>query len=135
MQSADHILNTMAKSLSEIAEKRFKLDGINVVTLSRVIEVRDKEIVVFDKGTNSTKNVPYGLCVWTTGIKQTPLIERLLTNLPSDQQKNNKAILTDNRLRVKGVDDSIFAVGDCSTIGNVHNSFVHYFQRSTETVK
>jgi len=116
VQSADHLLNTMNKKLSEYAENKFKLDGVNVVTLARVIEVKDKELVIYDKGSKSTKNVPYGMCVWTTGIKQTPLIERLVESLPKDLQKNSKTVLTDNKLRVRGPDGSVFALGDCSSV-------------------
>ncbi|KAL0479260.1 NADH:quinone reductase [Acrasis kona] len=116
VQSADHLLNTLNKKLSEYAENKFKLDGVNVVTLARVIEVKEKELVIYDKGTKSTRNVPFGMCVWTTGIKQTPLIERLIDSLPKDLQKNSKAVLTDNKLRVRGADGSLFAIGDCSSV-------------------
>jgi NADH dehydrogenase len=36
-----------------------------------------------------------------------------------EDQKNARALITDNRLRLKGVPDtSVYAVGDCSTIEN-----------------
>ena len=36
-----------------------------------------------------------------------------------DKQKNTRALITDNRLRLKGVPDStIYALGNCATIEN-----------------
>jgi NADH dehydrogenase len=36
-----------------------------------------------------------------------------------EDQKNTRALITDNRLRLKGVpDSSVYAIGDCSTIEN-----------------
>jgi NADH:ubiquinone reductase (non-electrogenic) len=66
IQSADHILNSMAAQLSEMAEKKFKTSGINITFQARVVEVKEKELVVFDKESKTNKIVPYGLCVWTT---------------------------------------------------------------------
>jgi NADH dehydrogenase len=43
------------------------------------------------------------------------MAERLIKNLGANQ-KNAKAIVTDNRLKVKGTDGSIFAIGDCATV-------------------
>jgi NADH dehydrogenase FAD-containing subunit len=130
IQSADHILNSMDLKISEAAENKFKLEHINVVTLARVVAVGEKELTIFDKGSNSTKFVPYGLCVWTTGIKQIPLIEKFVATIPS--QKNNKAVLTDPRLRVKGTDGSVFAIGDCSTVDRPRllNNIVNLFKEA-----
>jgi NADH dehydrogenase len=57
------------------------------------------------------------LLIIRSGIKQTPLAESLVESLPREIQKNSKALLTDNRLHVKGIrDGSVFAIGDCSSV-------------------
>ena len=36
-----------------------------------------------------------------------------------EAQKNTRALITDNRLRLKGIpDSSVYAIGDCSTVEN-----------------
>ena len=46
-----------------------------------------------------------------------PLTKRISEKL--EAQKNTRALITDNRLRLKGVPhSSVYAIGDCSTIEN-----------------
>src|SRR5579864_641581 len=50
-------------------------------------------------------------------IDMNPLTKKISEKL--DDQKNTNALITDNRLRLKGVSDSsVYAIGDCSTIEN-----------------
>src|SRR5437879_1158625 len=46
-----------------------------------------------------------------------PLTRKISEKL--EPQKNTRALITDNRLRLKGAPDStVYAIGDCSTVEN-----------------
>lgn len=68
VQSGDHILNTYDASISLYAEQRFKREDIKLLTNTRVKEMREQEAIVIDKESNKATSIPYGLCVWSTGI-------------------------------------------------------------------
>ncbi|ORX90768.1 nucleotide-binding domain-containing protein [Basidiobolus meristosporus CBS 931.73] len=122
IQSRDHILNTYDEKISQYTENHFKRSGINVITLARVKSVHEDHIVYSLKqpdGSLVQKTLPFGVCLWSTGISMTPLTKQLCDSLK--EQKNKRALETDNRLRVKGIaDGSIYAIGDCSTLENPH---------------
>lgn len=79
----------------------------------RVKEVKEKEVIVMDTKTKKVSRLPFAVCVWNTGITQTPLVSSLIQNIP--EQTHQRALLTDSHLRVKGT-KNIFAIGDCSSI-------------------
>ena len=56
------------------------------------------------------------MCVWSTGVAPVPLVTALAKEIP--EQTNRRALITDEYMRVKGA-DSIFALGDCSTVTQV----------------
>ncbi|KAI9493268.1 pyridine nucleotide-disulfide oxidoreductase-domain-containing protein [Zychaea mexicana] len=119
IQSRDHILNMFDVRISEYAEKRFRRENINVITNARVQRIEDDKVVYKFKGKadEGTHDIPYGLCLWSTGIAMTPFVQALSDKL--GQQNHRRVLLTDEYLRVKGVPDmSIYAVGDCATIDN-----------------
>lgn len=63
--------------------------------------------------------MPFGLCVWSTGIEPLPLVKDLCKTLASKGQTNIRALIVDNNLIVKGT-SNIFAIGDCSTLERRH---------------
>jgi NADH dehydrogenase len=68
IQSRDHILNTFDSKISEYAEKRFERARVNVITNARVERIEDDQVVYKSKMDGSLKSLPYGLCLWSTGI-------------------------------------------------------------------
>ena len=114
VQSGDLLLNTYSAAISERTREAFERQNINVIFNSRVTAVEKENIVILDKATNQKTPVPYGTCIWSTGVAQTELAKSLITSLP-ETQKNRRAITTDARLRVKGAPE-IFALGDCGSI-------------------
>eukprot|EP00877_Chromochloris_zofingiensis_P004510 jgi/Chrzof1/1405/Cz10g06180.t1 len=109
----DHVLSTYDRKIGEYTAKLFKRQGIELVLNSRVASVRDKYVAIVNKeGVES--EIPFGACVWATGIAMNPLIKQLQEVLPG--QTHFRSILTDDYLRVKGSDGSIWAFGDASTI-------------------
>lgn len=70
IQSRDHILNTFDVKISEYAQRRFERSGIRVVTDARVERIDEDKVVYRYKNTDPPvyREVPYGLCMWSTGI-------------------------------------------------------------------
>ncbi|CAM9636127.1 unnamed protein product [Chrysoparadoxa australica] len=68
-----------------------------------VREVRPQEAELGD-GTV----LPFGLMVWSTGVRPTPLVDKL------DLEKDKGRVVIDKFLRVKGREGSVFAMGDCA---------------------
>lgn len=119
VQSNDHILNTYDLKISKLAEEKFSREGINVITKTRVVHVRENEIEVNDKSGKSHK-LPFGLCIWTTGIGMHPFTEQFVDGIK--EQNHSRAISVDDHLNVIGASfgadhqQSVWAIGDCSTI-------------------
>ncbi|ROW08052.1 hypothetical protein VPNG_06089 [Cytospora leucostoma] len=121
IQSRGHILNTYDEAVSKYAEERFARDGINVLTNSRVSEVKPDSIVFKQKGPDGesiTKELPMGFCLWSTGVSQTDFSQTLAKKL-GDFQTNKHALETDTHLRLSGAPlGEVYAIGDCSTVQN-----------------
>ncbi|CAG8816639.1 9898_t:CDS:2, partial [Racocetra fulgida] len=82
-------------------------------------KVESDHLIYKMKNEQDTRKLDYGLCLWSTGICELKLFifYNLAHMLP--EQKNTRALITDNRLRLKGIhDSSVYAIGDCSTIEN-----------------
>ncbi len=120
IQSRGHILNTYDEALSKFAEERFAHDQVDVLTNSRVKEVRPDKILFsqMEDGKAVTKELPMGFCLWSTGVAQTEFCKKLATQL-GDSQNNRHALETDSHLRVIGTPlGDVYAIGDCSTVQN-----------------
>jgi len=110
----DHILSTYDRRISQYAAKQFYRDDINLLLGTKVAGVeRDFVKLVKDDVPSELK---FGVCVWCTGIRLNPLAQQLQVALPEGSQTNFRAINTDQYLRVKGSNGSIFAIGDSATI-------------------
>ncbi|KAI7820115.1 pyridine nucleotide-disulfide oxidoreductase-domain-containing protein [Gamsiella multidivaricata] len=129
IQSAGHILNTYGKTflwliienISEMTEAKFKRESINVVTNARVVKVNPKSVTYKEKSTGKEYEVPFGVCLWSTGVGMTPLVKTLVAKLPTGSQSNKHAIETDGYLRVLGApEETVYAIGDCATIPQPH---------------
>ncbi|KAL8997187.1 MAG: hypothetical protein Q9169_003453 [Polycauliona sp. 2 TL-2023] len=120
IQSRGHILNTYDEALSKFAEERFAHDQVEVLTNSRVKEVRPDKILFTQKAENGetvTKELPLGFCLWSTGVAQTDFCKRIADKL--EVQNNRHALETDTHLRLNGAPlGSVYAIGDCSTVQN-----------------
>lgn len=87
------------------------------MTNARVQKIKDDHIVYKMKNAVEEKELKYGLCLWATGISMNPFAQKISSKLP--EQMNKRALVTDNRLRLKGIkDSSVYAIGDCSTVEN-----------------
>lgn len=48
----------------------------------RVTRVDSKMLVMKDKKTRKEVSVPYGICVWSTGIAPTPIAKTIMERIP-----------------------------------------------------
>lgn len=121
VQSTGHILNTYDEAVSKYAEARFARDQVNVLTNSRVKEVKKDKILFTQKdehGETVTKELPMGFCLWSTGVSQTEFCKRISAAL-GPAQTNRHALETDTHLRLNGTPlGDVYAIGDCSTVQN-----------------
>jgi len=121
IQSRGHILNTYDEALSKYAEARFDRDQVDVLTNSRVKEVRPDRILFTQKdssGKTITKELPMGFCLWSTGVSQTEFSQRIAAALGT-AQSNQHALETDTHLRLNGTPlGDVYAIGDCATVQN-----------------
>lgn len=119
IQSRSNILNTYDERISEYATQRFKKDDIDVLTNSRVVKILPNEVIFNQKdadGKTELKSLPFGFCLWSTGVAQNPLAKSIVASLPYSQH-NKRAIETDSHLRVIGAPlGDVYAIGDCSTV-------------------
>jgi NADH dehydrogenase FAD-containing subunit len=90
-------------------------DGKVQVLNSKVSSVAEGLVTVVDKAGNKTQ-IPFGACVWATGVAMNPLVKQLQGKLKS--QTHFRALLTDEYLRVLGGNNSIWALGDAATIAS-----------------
>jgi NADH dehydrogenase len=121
IQSRGHILNTYDEAVSKYAEDRFSRDQVQVLTNSRVKEVRPDKILFTQKDENGqtiTKELPMGFCLWSTGVSQTEFCHKVAAALGA-AQTNRHALETDTHLRLNGTPlGDVYAIGDCSTVQN-----------------
>ncbi|TPX07640.1 uncharacterized protein E0L32_010638 [Thyridium curvatum] len=121
IQSRSHILNTYDEAVSKYAEERFARDQVEVLTNSRVAEVKPDRIIFTQKDESGQvvhKELPMGFCLWSTGVSQTQLCQTLAVKLGA-AQNNRHALETDTHLRVNGTPlGDVYAIGDCATVQN-----------------
>lgn len=132
IQSRGHILNTYDEAVSKYAEERFARDQVEVLTNSRVKEVKPDRIVFTQTGEGGqvvTKELPMGFCLWSTGVSQTEFCSGLSAKL-GPSQTNRHALETDTHLRLNGTPlGDVYAIGDCSTVqNNVADHIVHFLR-------
>jgi NADH dehydrogenase FAD-containing subunit len=122
IEASQNILGTFKSSLVDYVEKLFKSRKIEVHTKTAIKEV-NKNVAILGDGSE----LPFGVMVWSTGIKQVSLIERTAADVASSHQHR---LLVDGHLRVLErpvmgaspsptasepvAGGSVFAIGDCA---------------------
>ena len=96
-------LGTFDDSLSGYVEKLFAKRNVNVLTGSAVAKVEGNTVTL-----TSGKEIPFGVCVWSTGNKALDFVQNLGLHLSKDGR-----ILVNENLKVEGPED-VFALGDCA---------------------
>lgn len=111
----DHVLSMYDRAISQYTAERFKRSGIDLILNSRVKTVSSDSVTVVDKQ-NGESEIPFGACVWATGVAMHPVVKILADKLPPGTQTHFRSAVTDEWLRVKGSNGTMFALGDAATI-------------------
>jgi NADH dehydrogenase/NADH:ubiquinone reductase (non-electrogenic) len=112
VEASGHILGSFNSGLVSYVEKLFSSRHIDVLTGTVVSKIEDNVAHLSD-GTN----VKFGLAVWSTGIKQVPLVELLPDSIVAKHARGRLRV--DAHLRLLGPSapvgsGNIFAMGDCA---------------------
>ena len=113
VQSAKHCLNTFHGDIAAFTDEHLRNCGVDLRTEQRVKEVSAHAITCMDKKTKEVYNIPYGLCVWSTGVGPRPLTSALISKVPA--QSNYRALSVDPNLAALGM-PGVYVVGDAGTI-------------------
>ena len=119
MELQDHLLSTYDRAISEYTDATFARAGIELVLNSRVLAVKGDGTgkgFVRVAGTDGTEtDIPFGACVWATGVAMHPLVKQLQAKLPAGAQTHFRSCVTNACLEVEGSNGSMFALGDAAT--------------------
>eukprot|EP00921_Rhytidocystis_pertsovi_P018229 GHVQ01028769.1.p1 GENE.GHVQ01028769.1~~GHVQ01028769.1.p1 ORF type:complete len:671 (+),score=84.46 GHVQ01028769.1:176-2188(+) len=111
------VLPMFSESASSFTQSNFNKMGVECRLKTKVTGVTENDVTVEyvagDSATAITENIPYGFIVWASGVGQVPFVKKLLSKI--DEQKQNRLLVVDPQLRVKGC-DNVYALGDCSRI-------------------
>ncbi|PRW45623.1 NADH dehydrogenase [Chlorella sorokiniana] len=113
----DSLLNSYHTEIQSYAGETFRHNGIHLRLGTRVTEVREGEVLVEHKD-GGRDSVPFGTCVWATGIAMHPLVALLKERLPADVQTSRRGLLVDQHLRVRGSQGTIYCLGDAAVTGD-----------------
>ena len=109
---APQLLSTFDESLSEYSMKSLEAKKIDIQTSSHIEKVEADAIYTKEDG-----RLPYGLLLWATGNKASPLLDSLDVKKP---EKGLPRILTDKYLQALRPDgtpiENTFALGDAADI-------------------
>ena len=103
VEAGKHLLGTFDEGLSSYVEKLFAKRNVTIMTEAAVSKMEGNTVTL-----SSGKEIPFGVCVWSTGNTALDFVNEL--NLPLSK---NKRILVDDRLKVEGI-ENVYAIGDCA---------------------
>ena len=107
-EGSQYILGAFEADLSSWAKRKIEQKGINIKTNCIITKIEMDEQGRTFAHTKSGEAIPYGLVVWSTGIKQVSMVEKL------DLQKDRAGrVVIDSHMRVQGK-KNVFAMGDCA---------------------
>jgi NADH dehydrogenase FAD-containing subunit len=112
ISSGNRLLHEMDKEFGEFALEKLQENGIEVM-LDTHAESATPNSVTLDNG----MTIPTRTLIWSAGTTT----EKLVRELPCEHDKSGR-ILVDSYMRVKGYEDTVFALGDCSAVPEPRNS-------------
>jgi len=110
VEMGNRVLSTYDKSSSLYTQKVFDQTDIEVLIKHQVKKVNEDSIEVLDLQKQEQKILPFGMCVWASGVRPNDV------SLDLAKHFGTRMLEVDAWLRVKGSKGSIFALGDCAKI-------------------
>ena len=104
VEAAKHLLGTFDAKLSSYVEKQMFKRRVTVLSGEAVKEVRKVSVVL-----GSGREIPFGVCVWSTGNTALDFVKQL----GLEMNREGRICVEDN-LRICGQEDGVFAIGDCA---------------------
>lgn len=123
MDPGDHVLRAYSPAIGDYAQKLFlEKQHVNVMLNKRIVGVEEDCLLVTNMATGEEEKLPYGTCVWATGVAPHPLVTGLKKKLepqPGDSERHG--FLVDQYFRVQGAPGgSILALGDCAVMADTN---------------
>ena len=106
ISARDVILPEVGNELGRITLNSLRKDGIKVLTGTKAIDAGENFVVLGDKDKTQIK---CGTLIWAGGVKVNPLVKAI-----NCEHGPSGRLAVDEFLRVKGLDDNVYALGDCA---------------------
>ncbi|RUR18548.1 NAD(P)/FAD-dependent oxidoreductase [Legionella sp. km535] len=104
IEAASRILSPLPENISVVTQKQLAEMDIDILTNTRVIEVKEQGIITHDN-----QFIPADMIIWVAGIKGQERVKSL-----ADFELNHAGQIKVKPTLQTTVDDSIFAFGDCA---------------------
>lgn len=112
VEGLPNILPMFSKKLIEYTESEFRQQEITLLTKHMLRDVDETHITV-KKPDGEELKIPYGTFVMAAGNGQRGITRDLMSQL-TDSQTNRRGLEVDDHMRLKGSEETIFALGDCT---------------------
>eukprot|EP01038_Epipyxis_sp_PR26KG_P006913 gene6913-9466_t len=115
IEASGHILGSFKSNLVNYVEKLYASRRVEIITETTVKEVQGKVAIL-----SSGSEIPFGLMVWSTGIKQIPMIQNIpntdIAKLPNGRLALDPflRLLKDSKNNKPVGKGDVFALGDCA---------------------
>lgn len=113
IEGLPNILNMFDKSLIEYTQDFLKFEKKIDLRLNTMVKTVEPDYLVAKTKDGKEAKIPFGVLVWSTGIRANPLCQKIASHLPKVQTEK-RGLLINDKLQLLGAEDSIFAVGDCT---------------------
>lgn len=111
VEMSPRMLGTYDKLIQEYTRERFHKSDIEMLTEHQVKKVNPTSVEALDLKTGETRVLDFGLCVWASGVRPNDVSLDL-----AKEFQGSRMLETDGNLRVRGLEGSVFALGDCAKI-------------------
>ncbi|HET6590631.1 MAG TPA: NAD(P)/FAD-dependent oxidoreductase, partial [Candidatus Nitrosocosmicus sp.] len=108
VSATDKILEQIDEELGEFALQKLKENGVEFIMNSKV-----KDVTIENALLDDNTSIPCYSVIWTAGVAP----NHIITNLTCEHDKRHR-IITNSHLEVKGLEDIVYALGDCASIIN-----------------
>ncbi|MDR4490005.1 MAG: NAD(P)/FAD-dependent oxidoreductase [Candidatus Nitrosocosmicus sp.] len=108
VSATDKILEQIDEELGEFALQKLKANGVEFIMNSKV-----KDVTIENALLDDNTSIPCYSVIWTAGVAP----NHIITNLTCEHDKRHR-IITNSHLEVKGLEDIVYALGDCASIIN-----------------
>lgn len=116
----DSVLSGVDKDIAAFAARRFSRSNVNALLNARVMQADPNLLTLVNLSAqgDDVLQLPFGLCVWCTGLSMNPLVRQIASQLQlTAPQRHSRALVVDGLLRVKGTKPgTMFALGDAAWV-------------------